>query len=366
MQLTKLLHNSLRLRVSNVRKLRTYSAAVQYTPLCERTATKSTNVGNLLKWRDAKLTELRTLEDHNPSELETELRWLMEDVLCSGRSPSSTNWTPIEFQSLLLEAENDFECLLRLDLEELSSLWRRRIQDRVPIQYLTETVHWRDLILAVGPGVLIPRPETEQLIEFANHAIQSNPALLDLPWVDLGCGSGAIGLSLAKSYPQMKVLAVDRSSICIQCTQRNIERLDLSDRVFTFEGDWYEPLNPWKGRIGGILSNPPYIPAHEIPHLQIEVSKHEPHEALDGGRLEGVQSLRTILTQAGVYLAPGGFLAVETQGLNQTKQLKSEFQATGFDQMEIQCDYYRIKRFLTAFKTTKQVSVRCHNNTYKT
>lgn len=366
MQLTKLLHNTLRLRASTVRKLRTYSATGQYTPLRERSATKSTTVGSLLKWRDKKLAELRTLEDCNPSELETELRWLMEDTLCSVRSPNSNDWTPVEFQPLLLEEKMDLECLLRLDLEELSSVWRRRIQDRVPIQYLTETVHWRDLILTVGPGVLIPRPETEQLIEFANHAIHSNPALLDLPWVDLGCGSGAIALSLARSHPQMKVLAVDRSSICVQCTQKNIERLDLSDQVCTLEGDWYEPLKPWKGRIGGILSNPPYIPSHEIPHLQIEVSKHEPHEALDGGSLEGIQSLRTILTQAGAFLAPGGFLAVETQGLDQTKQLKTELEGIGFDQVEIQSDYYRIKRFLTAFKTNKQVSVKCHNNSNKT
>eukprot|EP00210_Caulerpa_lentillifera_P001642 g1578.t1 len=301
---------------------------------------------------------MRTLsQDYSKSCLKTELRWLLEDVFYGVKHPVSTVWTPVDFQSLIYTQASDLddnECLLRLDIDELNSLWRQRIEDRMPIQYLTETVHWRDLILTVIPGVLIPRPETELLIEFANDAIHSNPSLLKHPWVDLGCGSGAIALSLAKQHPKMKVLAIDKSSTCIKCTQVNVKRLDLTDRVSILEGNWYEPLSSWKDGLGGIISNPPYIPSQEIPLLQVEVSEHEPHLALDGGSVHGTESLNTILDQAGVHLVPGGFLALETQGLEQIEQLvniiKIHRTETQFERVKTHMDYYGVERFLTAVK----------------
>ena len=79
---------------------------------------------------------------------------------------------------------------IRTSLKELGDLWQGRIDDRAPFQYITRAAHWRDVILAVGPGVLIPRPETEQMIDLVSSAIKINPVLASSPWADLGCGSG--------------------------------------------------------------------------------------------------------------------------------------------------------------------------------
>jgi release factor glutamine methyltransferase len=181
----------------------------------------------------------------------------------------------------------------------------------VPFQYLIATAHWRDLILSVGPGILVPRPETELMIDLAAAALQANPALGQLPWADLGTGSGALAIGAAKLLQQqqqqqqrgpnrvmadgtgcvaVQVYAVDLSASAVAYATANAAACGVQDAVHTVRGSWYEPLLQLKGRLGCVLSNPPYIPCAEIEAgLQAEVGQHEPMSALDGGPGTGMQ-----------------------------------------------------------------------------
>lgn len=208
------------------------------------------------------------------------------------------------------------------------------LQERVPFQYLLAAAHWRDLVLAVGPGILVPRPETELMIDLAAAALESNPAVGALPWADLGTGSGALAIAAAqllqqhaKDTPQTpsassddhnhqqqqqaasveaaaaqpRVYAVDLSPTAVAYATSNAEACGVQGAVQAVQGSWFEPLQHLKGQLGGVLSNPPYIPRSDIESgLQAEVALHEPMTALDGGPGEGMDSLQVRLRYEGL------------------------------------------------------------------
>ena len=155
------------------------------------------------------------------------------------------------------------------------TLWRLRLDERVPFQYLTNAAHWRDMVLAVQPGVLIPRPETELLIDFASAAVQRRPELGARPWVDLGTGSGALALGAARAVaPRGHVWAVDLSDTAERVARHNAARLGLGHRVSVLQGSWADPLpEELRGSCGGVLSNPPYIARETLSGLQAEVTR---------------------------------------------------------------------------------------------
>lgn len=196
---------------------------------------------------------------------------------------------------------------LSRSLEELTQLWEQRLGDRTPLQYLLGSVPWRNLNLLVSPAVLIPRPETEAMIDIVLETKGADSAGI---WVDLGTGSGAIVLGLAQTLPKAKICAVDCSAEALNLARTNAERHGLGDRIQFHQGSWFEPLAAHQGHLEGMLSNPPYIPSGEIPHLQPEVSHHEPHLALDGGD-DGLTALRHLIQTAPNYLQPGGLWLVE-------------------------------------------------------
>ncbi|KPQ32358.1 MAG: release factor glutamine methyltransferase HemK [Phormidium sp. OSCR] len=196
---------------------------------------------------------------------------------------------------------------LSRSLEELSQLWAQRLGDRTPLQYLLGSVPWRNFNLLVSPAVLIPRPETEAMIDIVLETKGADSAGI---WVDLGTGSGAIALGLAHAFPQAQIYAVDCSTEALKLAQTNAERHGLGDRIQFCQGSWFDPLAEQQGQLEGMLSNPPYIPSGEIPHLQPEVSRHEPHLALDGGD-DGLTALRHLVQTAPQYLQPGGLWLVE-------------------------------------------------------
>lgn len=209
------------------------------------------------------------------------------------------------------------------------TLWHRRVEDRVPLQYLTSCAFWRDLILSVGPGVLIPRPETELLIDFSVAAVEANPALGHGQWADLGTGSGALAIGLAQTIPTVsKVWAVDLAPEPAAHAAFNAERAGLhKESRPSFEvvrGSWYEPLvarGGCLGQLSGIVSNPPYITEDLMQGLQAEVGQYEPELALDGGEGLGIDALAPICRGAVEMLQPGGFLAVETAGGEQAEYI---------------------------------------------
>lgn len=198
-------------------------------------------------------------------------------------------------------------------LVELECRWQQRLTDRTPVQYLVGETPWRDLMLTVSPAVLIPRPETELMIDLAEAAIARSPIgdqLAQGLWVDLGTGSGAIALGLAQTFPSAQILAVDFSAEALAIAQENAARARLSHRITFYQGSWFEPLDTYRGQISAMVSNPPYIPSALLRTLQPEVINHEPVVALDGGN-DGLDDLRLLAAQAPKFLVPGGLWLVE-------------------------------------------------------
>jgi release factor glutamine methyltransferase len=262
--------------------------------------------------------------------------------------------TTASLDRLALRLES-FRALPHLDLtrslQELSQLWQQRLEQRVPMQYLLGYTTWRNLILEVAPGVLIPRPETELLIDLAQAWVNEHPILRQdsiMRWADLGTGSGAIALGLAQSFPQADIYAVDLSPIALEIARRNAKRLQPSVRPIHFYlGEWLAPLNSLVDGLDGIISNPPYIPHAEIPTLQPEVSRHEPHLALDGGE-DGLDSISWIVKQTPQYLRSGGMLLLEMMG-GQGALVKAMLQNNGlYCNIQTHLDLSGVERFTSA------------------
>ncbi len=177
-----------------------------------------------------------------------------------------------------------------------------------PLAYLIGSVGFHDLELAVGPGVFIPRPETEVVVETARRWFPepSTPRILDL-----GCGSGAIALALARALPAASIFASDLSPEALGFARRNASALSLGERVEFREGDLFAPWGEeFRGSFDGVASNPPYIRQGEIADLAPEVSRYEPRLALSGGG-DGLAVIRRIVSGAPGYLRPGGRLIFE-------------------------------------------------------
>lgn len=178
-----------------------------------------------------------------------------------------------------------------------------------PLQYVTGEMPFRHLVLTVRPGVFIPRPETEVLVDAALAAL----AGIETPLVaDLCTGSGAIAVSVAFECPASVVHATEIVPASSEVARGNAERAGVGDRVTVHEGDLFAPLPAGlAGRFDIVASNPPYIPTADLAALPAEVAAHEPANALDGGS-DGLDVVRRIVDEARVWLKPGGLLVIET------------------------------------------------------
>ena len=171
-----------------------------------------------------------------------------------------------------------------------------------PLQYLTGVAYFRHLELKVGPGVLVPRPESELLVEAVLTHIEKLSGAVSV--VDLGSGSGALGLAIATEAPQTHVIAVEKSAEAIHWLKENVSFID--EKVRILESDVATALEGVKCDV--VIANPPYIPdAQELPR---DVADHEPAVALFGGA-DGMKSPRLFISTAGRLLKQGGFLAIE-------------------------------------------------------
>lgn len=228
-----------------------------------------------------------------------DLDWLLD--LAGG-----LRWAAL--QRLWLEPER----VVRLErpLQALEALWLVHRHRSTPLQYLVGVCPWRDLELLVAPGVLIPRQETELLVDLALGqlpALQPGP----LRWADLGTGSGCLAVALAAALPPgSQGYAVDCSSEALAQARLNLERADVAATVELRLGQWWAPLEPLAGQLDLVVSNPPYIPTCLLAQLEPVVREHEPHLALDGGA-DGLTSIRQIAGGACAALAPGGWLLLE-------------------------------------------------------
>ncbi len=240
---------------------------------------------------------------------------------------------------------------LRYPLPMLSQLWQRRLYDRSPIQYLAGVAPWRHFSLTVSPAVLIPRPETECLIDLAVDAVKnsSTPQLTEGHWADLGTGSGAIAFGLAEAFKAATIHAVDRSAEALAIAQLNAQQLGLQDRIHFYQGSWWEPLSAFKGQLSGMVSNPPYIPSNWIPQLQPEVANHEPHLALDGGG-DGLDCIRQLIETSPDYLRSGGIWLIEMMAGQADTVAQLLHQQGSYCHIQIFSDLAGIDRFALAYR----------------
>jgi len=188
---------------------------------------------------------------------------------------------------------------------EWESLVSRRVLGE-PIAYILGKKGFHNIELEVGPGVLIPRPETELLVEIALDEITKLNKHTRV--LDLGTGSGAIALSIASAAPQASLIATDQSTEALSIAKKNAQSLNLLDQVQFLLGSWYAALTE-PSQFDLIFSNPPYI-AHRDPHLTKGDLRFEPESALTD-YASGLSCLERIITGADQYLKPGGLIAVE-------------------------------------------------------
>lgn len=227
-------------------------------------------------------------------------------------------------------------------LERFLELLDRRARHE-PLQYLLGWEEFAGLRLRVGPGVFIPRPETELLVERALALLPDRAGRV----VDLGTGSGAIALALARARPAVAVWAVERSAEALGWAEANIAGLGLSDQVVLFAGNLWAPLRGLglEGTVDLVVSNPPYIPAEKLGELPAEVRAHEPLEALNGGP-GGLAVHRRVLAAAPEFLRPGGTLLLEI-GEGQAEPLADLVEAAAaFEGVAFYRDLLGIERVL--------------------
>ncbi len=267
-----------------------------------------------------------------------------------------------------------------VDSHLAEEFWRLVAQraSRIPLQSLLGSVSFRGLTVAVQPGVFIPRPETEVLVEVAVEHLRTQASRPEdggplpesrlsargarcvaprrgLNVLDIGTGSGCVALAVAHEIPASKVWATDVSAEALRCAASNARRLGLAERVVFLRAD----LTSACGRRAGsafdaVLSNPPYVPTAQLHSLMPEVSCHDPVRALDGGP-DGLSVVRRILKEAPRLLSPGGLLALEL-GDGQADELLADdkmvdwLSRTGMEVLDPVPDLAGVPRIFRALK----------------
>lgn len=231
--------------------------------------------------------------------------------------------------------------LYQEERDRFKTLIRQRVEG-VPTQYLTGRQEFWSLDFRIAPGVLIPRPETEHLVEAALHASSQfvQPSL-----VDIGTGSGILAISLQKELPDARIFASDISATALDIARENAERLLEHDHAIQFfQGDLFEPFDGMTFDL--IVSNPPYIAADDFETLAPEVREHEPKIALYAGE-DGLDVYRRLIADAQDYLASPGYILVEI-GYGQQEAVVAMFEQHGFTVQDVIKDYAGIDRVVTA------------------
>ena len=232
-----------------------------------------------------------------------------------------------------------------LDEEERVCQLVRRYLSGEPIAYLIGEWDFYGLPLHVSSDVLIPRPDTEVLVEEAIRFVQT---LKDCRVLDLCAGSGCIGLAVASQVPQSHVILGEYSDAALHVCRQNISRTGLDNQVVPMKVNALEQPETALGVFHCIISNPPYIPRGDIDGLDVSVRAYEPHMALDGGE-DGLDFYRSICQQWTQILLPGGRLYFEV-GMGQAEDVRRLMQAQGLEDVQIVNDLHGIPRVVFATK----------------
>ncbi|RJQ50099.1 MAG: peptide chain release factor N(5)-glutamine methyltransferase [Nitrospiraceae bacterium] len=237
-------------------------------------------------------------------------------------------------------------------MSAIDDMINRRIK-REPMQYILETVDFLGLKLMVGIGVLIPRPETELMAEYAIERVKGQRSEGRLRILDLCTGSGCLALALAKEFPDAEVFGVDISESATQYARKNADLNNIRNATF-LTGNLFEPfhkrstLDAQHITFDLIISNPPYIKSADIKTLQPEIKEWEPLHALDGGP-DGLDLYRAIIPPARNFLKKDGVLVMEL-GIGCADGVRDLFSEAGYSRIEIIKDYAGIERIASARK----------------
>lgn len=216
-----------------------------------------------------------------------------------------------------------------------------------PLQHITGRAFFRYLELRVGPGVFVPRPETEVMVGWALDRLRDMD-VKDPLVADLGTGSGAIALSIAQEAPRARVHGVEKDPRAFVHATRNVEALDERGRVRLHLGDFGAALEELDGTVDLVVSNPPYIPMTEWEYVPSDVRDHDPAAALWGGGDDGLDAIRIVERAARRLLRPGGYVAVEHSDLQGNAVYWVFAEENGWRDVRNRRDLTNRDRFVTA------------------
>jgi len=230
---------------------------------------------------------------------------------------------------------------LKKNLEFLESVWEDHLIRSCPIQYLCGITYWRDLKLKVTNKVLIPRPETELIVDIVFNVFRRKSEKLF--FAELGTGSGAISIALALAYPFSEGVATDIDQDALEIATKNFINSSKKLNLKFSCGNWWSPLESLKGKLDLAISNPPYIPRDTYEKLPKEVKNFEPKVALLGGE-DGLKHIREIIQKAPLFLKEKGWLILENH-FDQGEKVKQLLFKNKFTSIEIVNDLSGIGRF---------------------
>jgi release factor glutamine methyltransferase len=230
---------------------------------------------------------------------------------------------------------------------QFQEMLERRMR-REPVAYITGRKEFWSLDFAVTPKALIPRPETELLVEVALHHLKSTASRTP-DVLDLGTGSGNIAVCLAKERLEANIVAVDISSSALEVARINSRRHGVSERIDLIQGDLFAALGAKEGLFDLIVANPPYIRTGELSLLAPEISQWEPMTALDGGR-DGIEYYRRIIGEAHEHLAPGSSIVLEIGADMATVVTELFARSGGYGPPSVYQDYAGKDRVVAAIK----------------
>tara|TARA_Y100000766_G_scaffold281686_1_gene293621 strand:- start:257 stop:1126 length:870 start_codon:yes stop_codon:yes gene_type:complete len=241
----------------------------------------------------------------------------------------------------LLNINPEGNLYLEKDLDCLELIWEDHLLNSSPIQYLCGISFWRNLKLKVTDKVLIPRPETELIVDIVFNIFgrQSQKLL----FAELGTGSGAISIALALAYPLWDGIASDVDQDALEIATKNYINSSKQSNLKFYCGHWWTPFESFKGKIDLAISNPPYIPNDTYDQLPKEVKNFEPKIALIGGE-DGLKHIREIIQKAPLFLREKGWLILENH-FDQGEKVKKLLIQNKFKSVEIVNDLSGVGRF---------------------
>jgi len=229
--------------------------------------------------------------------------------------------------------------LMESELASFKALIKRRVR-REPVAYIVGEKEFWSMNLTVTPAVLIPRPETECLVEAALQRLDPDASQRIL---DVGTGAGAVALALNRERPGSTIIASDRSREALAVARGNAIRHKAAESIALFCGDWLDAVRPAASDFDMIISNPPYIRTADLAGLQPEVHAYEPAGALDGGP-DGLNAVRHLIHRSPRYLAEGGYLLMEI-GHDQRADIEAVVRECGaYSEVGFQQDYSGLDR----------------------